>query len=335
MAQPLTIAIAGAGLMGRWHARYAHACGARIGAIVDVSQKAADALAKGFSGASAGTDLDALLKQVQPQIVHICTPVQTHAGYATAALQAGAHVIVEKPLATDAVTSSELICLAEKCGLLLVPVHQFLFQDGFRKTLQQIPALGRIMHVDAVICSAGGEGGARDLDEIALEILPHPFSLIERLAPGSLAEAEFAVFRPAQGEWRIVWDAKGASFSVLVSMHARPTEASMRIAAEKGTIDLDLFHGFSTIDCAPPTRASKLERPFRRSAAHFATGTANLIRRAAAREFAYPGLKTLIGELYSAVNRHGASPISAAETMAVATACDQVYARSRAWRSRA
>ncbi len=315
--------------MGAWHARFARMCGGRVCGVVDRSLAAAERLAAKFKHAHSGTDLREFLSRMNPAIVHVCTPVETHPAIAKAALDAGAHVIVEKPLAIDAKASEDLIRSAQSSGLLLIPVHQFLFQDGFREACRSIPRLGRILHVDSVICSAGGEHGTRDLDEIVAEILPHPLSLIERLAPGAI-RADFAVLRPGCGEWRIYWEANGVSFSILISMHARPTEASMRIAGEKGSIEVDFFHGFSTIDCAPATRGSKIARPFRRSAAQLAIGTKNLGKRAARGEIAYPGLRTLISEFYDAVRGKTPPPISAEETVAVASACDRIVIWSRA-----
>src|SRR5579883_1738467 len=330
MSEPFRVLIVGAGLMGNWHARYAQTGGGRVCGIVDCSQRAADRLASKFRHCRSWTDLHLSLTQTKPGIVHVCTPVESHRDIAKAALETGAHAIVEKPLAVDAKASEELLRLARDSGLLLIPVHQFLFQDGFRKACRAVSRLGRILHVDIVICSAGGDQGTRNLDDIAAEILPHPLSLIERLAPGSLDDREFSVHRSGEGEWRICWCAKRVSFSVLISLRARPTEASMRIAAERGAIELDLFHGFSTIDSAQPTRAAKLARPFRRSAAQFSLGAANLMRRASTGEFAYPGLRTLISEFHEAARHKGPSPISPEEILAVAVARDQILARSKA-----
>ena len=89
-------------------------------------------------------------------------------------------------------------------------------------------------------------------------------------------------------------------------------------------VELDLFHGFATIDTAAVSRKAKIARPFRRSAIQFAAAGRNLARRFVTREFAYPGLRTLISEFYAAVRGAGPPPITAEEILAVAAARDSV-----------
>jgi hypothetical protein len=110
----------------------------------------------------------------------------------------------------------------------------------------------------------------------------------------------------------------------LISLHGRPTEASFRIVTGGGVIDLDLFHGFASVDRADVSRPAKIARPFRLAARRSIGAGANLARLIVEREFAYPGLRTLIGEFYDAIRRGGPSPISPRETLAVAAARDAV-----------
>jgi predicted dehydrogenase len=325
MTASLPIAIAGAGLMGRWHAQYAHRCGADVIGIVDSRLESAERLAAKFPGAVASTQLEDLLQDCRPQVVHVCTPIESHARIAQAAMAAGANVIVEKRLTPGAAAARDLLAMAERQNLLLAPVHQFLFQPGFIRARQAVPALGRMLHLDAVFCSAGGHGATpARLDEIAAEILPHPLALIERLCPGVMASIHWNVIRPDAGEWRVAGGARELSVSILISLHGRPTESSFRIVTDGGVIELDLFHGFATIDTAGVSRATKMARPFRTALYRFNGASVQLARRVLAREFAYPGLRDLISEFYAAVRNGGPAPIQPGETLAVALACDAV-----------
>ena len=89
-------------------------------------------------------------------------------------------------------------------------------------------------------------------------------------------------------------------------------------------MELDLFHGFATVDTAAVSRSAKAARPFRLALGQFMGAGTNLMRRFVTREFAYPGLRTLISEFYDAARRSGPSPISPRETVAVAVARDAV-----------
>jgi len=323
MAEALSIAIAGAGLMGRWHAQYARHCGVRIAGILDRNAGASEQLAAKFPGARAWTDLNDLLQHCRFDAIHVCTPVESHARIAEQALAAGVNVLLEKPLAPDAATARDLLSDANRRGLILMPTHQFLFQRGFLLAQTALPELGRVLHLDGTFCSAGGGSAEPDrLDEIAAEILPHPLSLMERLLPGRLEATNWSVFRALEGEWRIAGANNAVTISILISLQGRPTEASFRILTDGGSIELDLFHGFATIDTAAVSRATKAAKPFRTSAGRFIGAGTNLMRRLATREFAYPGLRTLISVFYDAIRHGWPSPITASESLAVAVARD-------------
>ncbi|MBW6455933.1 MAG: Gfo/Idh/MocA family oxidoreductase, partial [Trueperaceae bacterium] len=95
--EPLRVAVIGAGDMGARHARHWAAAGARVVAVVDPDRPRAE-LAASETGAEAFSDAtDALA--LGPEAVSVCTPTYLHAHYAILALEAGAHVLCEKPVA--------------------------------------------------------------------------------------------------------------------------------------------------------------------------------------------------------------------------------------------
>ncbi len=96
-AEPLRVAVIGAGDMGARHARHWAAAGARVVAVVDPDRTRAE-LAAAETGAEAFADAaDALA--LAPEAVSVCTPTFLHAHYAIPALEAGAPVLCEKPVA--------------------------------------------------------------------------------------------------------------------------------------------------------------------------------------------------------------------------------------------
>ncbi len=330
MAERFPVAIAGAGLMGAWHAVYAQRCGASIVAVVDSNGEAADRLSGRFPGSRSLRSVVDLKDDLRPKVLHICTPIESHANLALSALEAGMHVLVEKPLAEDAPVSRDLLTAAARCGRVVMPVHQFLFQDGFRNAMARKAELGSILHIDATFCSAGATLVAnQNSDSIAADILPHPLSLIERLVPGTLGTTDWTVLSVRAGEWRVCGRANGLSISIVISLNGRPTECAMRILTEDGAIDLDLFHGFAIVDRASVSRASKIARPFRTGAARFGHAGWNLARRLATRQFAYPGLHRLIAEFYHALQTGLSAPISPEEIIATALARDEIVNLAR------
>jgi predicted dehydrogenase len=329
------VVIVGAGLMGRWHAQAAARAGARVLAVVDPDLARAQALARRHADCAARPTLDAALADSHPQVVHLCTPTGTHESLTTRSLEAGAHVLVEKPLAADAASTRRLLELADARQRLLCPVHQFVFQRGVLQLAEWLPRIGAIRHVDLAICSAGAEGvDAAVRDQIAIDVLPHPFALLARFLGQRFERVSWHVATPAPGELRLSGSDGAVTAGILVSMSGRPTMNVLRVIAERGTAHADLFHGFATLEHGTVSRTHKIVRPFAVASASLMAATTNLARRLVLAELAYPGLSELVGRFMDAVRHGRPSPISASETLAVAAARDAVLAHSGALMSR-
>jgi predicted dehydrogenase len=253
----------------------------------------------------------------------VCTPVDSHAQLVSRLLEGGVHVLCEKPLAEGAAETRSLLASAKHADLLLAPVHQFLFQQGFLEVVSALPAAGRLLHVDFFAASAGAaEGGTGRAAAVAADILPHPLSLLRRLIGPAFASIDWSVTKGGTGELRAAGAWGHATVGILVSMHGRPTRNAARIVCEGGTWHVDLFHGFAWREDPRVSRGRKITRPFRASLGAGVAATANLARRLLAREPAYPGLRTLAAGFWDAVRAGGPPPISAEEIIDVAVARD-------------
>jgi len=102
-------------------------------------------------------DYHHLLDDPDIQAVVIATPTDTHATLVREALEAGKHVLVEKPLCTNGTEADELLHYADACGLVLMVGHVFLFNAGILKLRELIEGgtLGRIHYLDAVRTNLG------------------------------------------------------------------------------------------------------------------------------------------------------------------------------------
>jgi predicted dehydrogenase len=314
---PLRTAIVGAGLMGRWHAQ-----AASIAAIVDRDERAAVALRRRHPGARVATHLGDLARGID--IVHVCTPTATHSALAEEAIAAGCHVLVEKPLAYDALETSRLLSLADAAGVLLCPVHQFVFQRGMLAVLRRLTTLAPVQFVTIVICSAGAEeADAAGRARVAWEILPHALSIVVRLELGEVADWH-GVAPPIAGELRVLGVAGSVTTAITISMGGRPPRNELQIVGAGGTLDADLFHGFAVSEAPVSSKARKILRPFSRAFRTLAGGGLNLARRAVMREPAYPGLVELVRRFHLAAAGRGPCPIPATETLAVARYVDAI-----------
>ncbi|MDQ2665202.1 MAG: Gfo/Idh/MocA family oxidoreductase [Gemmatimonadota bacterium] len=320
--RPLRATIVGAGLMGRWHAHAVARAGHSVIAVVDTDRDRATAVARAHSGASVFATLH---DAPRSDVVHVCTPLASHVELAMQAINRGSHVIAEKPLATSAAETAMVLERATAARLLVVPVHQFPFQRGVRQAKAALADIGRLLHVDFTACTAGAAGRPDDeQDRIALEVLPHPLSLLASLVSSEIAEVAWSVAHTRPGELRASGVLAGSSVSVLISTGGRPTANQLRLIGERGSISIDLYHGFSVATHGRTTRTGKVTQPFVNATSHFGAAAGNLARRAAAREPAYPGLRELVREFYDAAATGGAAPISPSETVNIATTLETI-----------
>lgn len=323
--------VLGAGLMGQWHADAISRSGGVVRIVCDPEPERARALAARHPGAIVASTLDDALRAGTVDVVHVCTPTSSHFDLVERSLSAALHVLVEKPLAPTAEETETLLGLAAGHQRLLCPVHQMVLQPGVRRAARVLADLGTVLHVDAVACSAGAENrGAADQEQVAFDILPHPISIVARLLPNADAAGEWAIVHQRPGELRAVGQVGGASVSILVSMRGRPTTNSMRIVAERGTMYLDLFHGYAVVERGRVSRLHKMAHPFLLAGSTLAEATINLVGRAVRREVAYPGLRSLVGKFYEAVRTGEMPPIAAHEIIFVARQRDRIIRRARA-----
>ena len=317
----LRVAIVGAGLMGRWHADAIARAGGRVVAVVDVQIEQARRLAGVGEGFRSLDDLDS---RMSLDVVHICTPLATHVELAEQALMLGANVVVEKPLAADAESTAALLAVAMERRLLVVPVHQFVFQRGVRRLLSGRDRFGTLVRCVFEAATAGAGRMGLDPDDLVADILPHPLALFSRLTESGLAEAEWVVLRPTSGELRALTDVAGTTFEIVISTRGRPTRATLDVLGTTASAHADLFHGFAVIEPGSATRARKLARPFALAGATLGRASANLAQRGLSREVAYPGLRELVRSTHEAIAAGKPSPIDEREIIGVAAARDAI-----------
>jgi hypothetical protein len=119
-------------------------------------------------------------------------------------------------------------------------------------------------------------------------------------------------------------------FELSISAHGRPTENVLRVVADAGSVEVNLFHGFAVRRSPTVSRSAKIAQPFRNAGLELVSASGNLVRRAIRREPAYPGLRELVRQFYASVSTGSQNPILANETIDVARARDVITARMRA-----
>lgn len=156
----MNIAVAGLGFMGSTHLKaWRSVPQARIAAVMSSDPKKLDgdlSAIQGnlggagekmdFAGAKKYEAIEPLLRDPEIDAVDICLPTHLHAPVAIAALRAGKHVLVEKPMALDAVSADEMIAEAQRCGRILMVGQVLRFAPSYRLAAELVKSgrLGRV-----------------------------------------------------------------------------------------------------------------------------------------------------------------------------------------------
>jgi len=163
MAKVLKAGVVGCGQIAR-HLHVTDFVGcehAEVVALCDIIKSKAVALAADKTqGARVYTDYRKMLKSEDLDMVTVATPNNLHAPITIAALKAGCHVLVEKPMATSSAEAQRMIDTAKKCKrLLMVNQSQRRFPPHVKaKEVIESGVLGKILHVTAMFGHSGPEG---------------------------------------------------------------------------------------------------------------------------------------------------------------------------------
>jgi UDP-N-acetylglucosamine 3-dehydrogenase len=143
----LRVAVIGTGFWGKNQARvFSQLHQTKLMCVCDANPNTASTIGSQFNVEST-TDIGNVLSRRDIDAVTICTPTVTHKDVATRALEAGKHVLVEKPMTNTASEGNDLLLLAKKKGLRIMPGHIERFNPAvtYLKSLVDEGTLGNIM----------------------------------------------------------------------------------------------------------------------------------------------------------------------------------------------
>ena len=129
----------------------------RAVAVCDESAERLQRAQKDFPGLKAFASFDAVLADAAFDAVALATPVSTHYPLAKRALEAGRHVLVEKPMTDSLATARELIALAARERRVLMVDHTFVYHPAVRKIKALVAAgdLGQLRYIDSTRINLG------------------------------------------------------------------------------------------------------------------------------------------------------------------------------------
>jgi len=255
---PLKAAVIGAGVFGHHHATkykaFAQAGkGVELFAVADPNPDMR-AKAKAHHGCQVVADWRELLGKVD--LVSVCSPAVTHAEIVRSFLKAGAHVLVEKPIATSMEEASELVALSRQEGRVLSVGHQerFVFARTGLLDLPQAPL--------EISCWRQGPWTGRGDDvSVVLDLMIHDLDLVHALVPGEVTEvrAESLVeYGPHADEVFALLRFDGGTIAKLeTSRVANERKRGLRAIYADGIVEIDFLS--RTVRNTTPHRLGALE----------------------------------------------------------------------------
>ncbi len=180
----IRVAVIGAGYWGPNLIRNFAGCQeTKLVAVCDKDRGRLEKVLAGDPGVDAVTSFELLLSRDDVDAVAIATPVGTHGPLALAALRAGKHVLVEKPLAASVRDAEAMVATAKEERRVLMVDHTFVYSGPVRKIKEIVDSgdLGDIYYVDSV--------------RINLGLFQHDINVVWDLAPHDLSIMDYLIGR--------------------------------------------------------------------------------------------------------------------------------------------
>ena len=174
-----TIGIIGCGYWGPNLIRnFAELDNARLLWICDRDRARLDKIGRRFPQAGTTTDPARLFEDPRLDAVCIVTPVATHYDFARSALEAGKHVLIEKPFTRTAREAEELVSIGERRALTLMVDHTFVYTGAVRKIKEMVAGgeLGDLLYFDSVRINLGLFQS--DVN-VVWDLAPHDLSIMD------------------------------------------------------------------------------------------------------------------------------------------------------------
>lgn len=181
--RPVSVAIVGAGYWGRNLVRNVlQSPSTRLTAVCDADLARATTLVNSLNGVEAVDDLRQVLEDSTVEAVLVATPPASHLEVAMAAIEAGKHVLVEKPLASSYADGRALVNAADEQGVVLMCDHTYCYTPAVQRIRELLHAgvLGELQFVDSVRINLGLV--QRDVN-VLWDLAPHDLSILDFILP--------------------------------------------------------------------------------------------------------------------------------------------------------
>ena len=324
----------------------------RVIAVCDREALMAEQMSTRYGIPAFYDDFHRMLEVERPDVVHITTPPGSHLALARAAIDAGAHVYVGKPLTMRFEDSKQLVDHAAAKGKKLTVGYTFYFDPPARelRRLREEGVLGDVIHVEAFFgYGLGGPFGKvlmgdgrhwvhglpgkllhNNIDHLlnkALEFLPDESPRIvaigNKLRPERFGDARDDFL----DELRLVMAGERTTFYGTFTSHVKPVGHFVRVYGTKATAHVDYVSRTVTIepDASLPSAIGRVVPAFQHGARYLKAGARNVARFAKSEFHFFDGLHYLIRAYYESVLHDAPVPIPYKDILRVSAWLDEIF----------
>ena len=339
------VGIVGAGYVSGHHLRALKSLpSVEVVGIADLDLGRAETVARTFNIPHAYAAVDQLL-QSRVDVVHVLTPPAFHAAIAIQALQAGAHVLVEKPMAETPAQCEELMAAAESCKRTLCVVHSARLDPIVLRGVELVNsgAIGNIVSLDFHRTSdyPAWPGGGKLPPQYRKGSYPFQDLGIHGLA---IAEAFLGKVKNAEidfrstgsdinllfDEWTARVECERGPARLYLSWNVRPVRSQVIVHGTRGVMQIDCFLQtcYVTKLLPGPKFASPVICAMRNGAVSLYQIPRNVVRFMTGRLPGAPGIHKNIHDFYAALESGTPVPVSPQEGLRLVAAMESACAEA-------
>jgi nucleoside-diphosphate-sugar epimerase/predicted dehydrogenase len=342
LGENLRVALVGCGRISAYHVAAIKAIpGADLVAVCDLDDGVAREAASQYGIRGCYTDVESMLRELRPDVVHLLTPPKSHLALARIATKYRAHLYIEKPLASSLADAEAIAELAREGGVQVCPGHSRLFDPVFVEACRRIRCgdIGRVISIRAeqgftyeaaarstvIPWSYSYDWGTFD------NLICHPLYLACHLLtnPGRPQVVGFnlgAVREAGVEEIRVLIPSSSGIGEVSLSLCNSPEVNRIEVVGTRGRITAD-WQTMTVLTMAQSGLPSALVR----FTANFAAaldltraGVQTLLGIARGKIRRYQGLRTIIEQFYGSLREGLAPPVQLEDGLQNVRLMDQI-----------
>ncbi len=344
----MKVAIVGGGHIASIHAPcIAKQPGNEVVAIVDKDLLHARLLGEPFGVKGYYQDIQEMLKEQNPDAVHVLTPPQYHAELAIAAMEHGCHVYVEKPLALNMDEARKMVEVAERKNVKLCAGHNMVFESTVQKAVKFVSEgnIGDVVSVEVDLvfdprrAQAFVEDGAEGSHWLyrlnggpLQDLMPHPVSLALEFMDEVKDVSQFShscgsILAGYPDDISVMLKNDRQLGFIRISLNEKPDTTILTVKGTRGRVRADLFSGIMTreVKSALPRAGVrgllgfKLGKQYRRGA------WANVFKVLLGKMDKTNGLESIISGFYESIRCSSRLPITLDKALASVDIIDRIW----------